>query len=276
MRGNELKLEEVKRIALDILAYVDAICQVNNLRYSIYYGTLLGAVRHQGFIPWDDDIDIVMPRNDYQKLLNILEKDERYLLLDQQTRQNYRYTFAKVVDTTTKAKSTQYFGSEDIDYGVFIDIFPMDGVPEEKSEKNKFWQECESYRKKMLDTMGFAYARSNSLFKSIGKLILRYPYHRKLKQQGNYNYWRGKYEKSANRYNFDESKYCGFMETVNNDWGVFPVSWFDEFETIIFEGIKVRTIRAKEEFLSTRYGDYMRLPSKNEQITHHPYKFYYK
>lgn len=276
MSSGELKLEEIKRIALDILVYVDSVCQKNHLRYSIYYGTLLGAVRHQGFIPWDDDIDIVMPRNDYQSLLNILKKDSHYLLLDNQTRPNYRYTFAKVVDTTTKGKSSQFFGSEDLDYGVFIDIFPMDGVPEEKVERDNFWRECETYRENMLDTMGLAYARANSLVKSIGKLILRYPHHRKLSREGDYYYWRDKYEQSASRYNFDDSKYCGFMETVNNKWGVFPVAWFEEFENINFEGIQVRTIKAKEEFLSTRYGEYMQLPPEEEQITHHPYKFFYK
>lgn len=276
MGKKEMSLKEVKQTALSILSYIDNICGEHQLRYSIYYGTLLGAVRHEGFIPWDDDIDIVMPRNDYQIFLNIIRNDDRYLLLDYKSRPNYRYTFTKIVDPNTRARSLQYFSEEDSEYGVFIDIFPMDGVPENKVERQKFWQECETYRKNMLDTMGLAYARSNSLLKSIGKLILRYPYHRKLKQQGDCNYWRNKYEQSAERYNFDESKYCGFMETVNNDWGVFPVEWFDEYETITFESVQVKTIKDKEEFLITRYGDYMRLPSKKDRVTHHPYKFYYK
>lgn len=95
----KLSLDQVKETALQLLIYVDRICEENDLKYSLYYGTLLGAVRHKGFIPWDDDIDIVMLRPDYDKLLSILAKDETYLLLDQSTRPDYRYTFAKLVDS---------------------------------------------------------------------------------------------------------------------------------------------------------------------------------
>lgn len=272
----ELALEEIKERALKILIYVHDLCEENHLRYSIYYGTLLGAVRHGGYIPWDDDIDIVMPRNDYDSLINILKNREDYLLLDYQTREHCRYTFAKVVDKETRAKSSQYFGSEDPNFGVFIDIFPLDGVPVNASERLSFWKECETYRLNMLDTLQCSYARSYSLMKGLVKLIARYPRHQKLLSQGNDHFWRERYEDIARRYKFDESKYCGFLETMNNDWGLFPVQWFDEFELINFEGAQVRTISAKKAFLETRYGNYMELPPEKDRITHHPYKFYLK
>lgn len=119
----KLSLDQVKETALQLLIYVDRICEENDLKYSLYYGTLLGAVRHKGFIPWDDDIDIVMLRPDYDKLLSILAKDETYLLLDQSTRPDYRYTFAKLVDSNTYLESTQFYSGEDPELGVFLNIF---------------------------------------------------------------------------------------------------------------------------------------------------------
>lgn len=272
----ELKLDEIKEKALEILMYIHDICEKNQLRYSIYYGTLLGAVRHGGYIPWDDDIDIVMPRNDYDRLIDILKKKDEYLLLDHQTREHCRYTFAKLVDKNTLAKSSQHFGGEDPDFGVFIDIFPLDGVPEDTSERLSFWKECETYRLNILDTLGYTYARSYSIVKSLGKLVVRYPYHKHLLKQGDDVFWRERYETVARRYPFNESKSCGFLETMNHDWGLFPVEWFDEFELVNFEGMQVRSIKAKEAFLKTRYGNYMELPPEKDRVTHHPYKFYAK
>lgn len=272
----ELTIKEVQERSLDILSYIDEVCRKNQLKYSIFYGSLIGLERHSGFIPWDDDIDIVMLRTDYDNLIEILSKDSKFKLLSFETTDNYRYPFAKLVDTSTTIQSKQFFGYEDLDFGVFVDIFPIDGIPDSKSEQEKFQLECETYRLNMMDTLGFAYARSYSLLKSIGKLIVRFPHHIKLKKIGNDEFWRSKYYEASKRYKIRDSKYCGYLEFININWGVFPVEWFKEYEDIEFEGRKYLAIKDRKKFLKLRYGDYMVMPPVNERVTHHPYAFYLK
>lgn len=274
----ELNMEQVQKNATEILLYVDEICRENNLNYSIYYGSLIGVERHSGFIPWDDDIDIVMLRPDYNKLLTILaqKKDSVFKLLSFETRDTFRYPFAKVVDSRTTVKTKQYCGVEDPDLGVFLDIFPIDGIPDSQKAQAELQTVCENYRLNMMDTLGKGYARSYSLVKSIIKGIVRYPHHRKLLSAGSASFWRDKYQEAAQQYDAVQSSYCGYMEFINREWGVFPTAWFTEFEDVDFEGHKVMAIKERKKFLTLRYGDYMQLPPVEERVTHHPYIFYRK
>ena len=135
-----INVEELKQVQLDILKFVDEYCKKNNLKYYLAYGTLLGAVRHKGYIPWDDDIDLLMFREDYEKFVTSF-KDERYKVFATEVNAKYPYPFAKVGDTTT------YFEEEikDVmDTGVNIDIFPLDYLPEDKvksvTKKRNFLQ----------------------------------------------------------------------------------------------------------------------------------------
>ncbi|MBO0454298.1 MULTISPECIES: LicD family protein [Enterococcus] len=272
----ELTIEEIQKISTKILLYIDEVCRENNLKYSIFYGSLIGVERHKGFIPWDDDIDIVMRRRDYNQLIDILSKKTEYLLLSGKTRKNYRYTFAKLVDKHTYAKTKQLFSGEDKDFGVFVDIFPIDGIPSSSEERELFQEKCESFRLNMMDTIGLSYARSYSKWKAIIKLIVRFPHRRTLMKIGNYDYWRNMYEIETVQYPLEKSEYCGFLEWIHINWGVFPVKWFEEYEDVLFEGHKIMAIKQRDSFLKLRYGNYMCLPPENERFTHHPYKFYLK
>jgi len=278
MGSGELKLEEIKKVALNILVYVDDICQRNNLRYSIYYGTLLGAVRHKGFIPWDDDIDIVLPRPDYDKLLEILKNDSRYILASSINKVPYRYTFSKLFDPKTRLVSKQVFDYEGEYAGVFIDIFPLDGVPDDRDEQQKFGIKMNTYKIGFMNTIGMMYARSYSYVRSAFKIILKYPFYRKISRQGNYEYWRTLYERESLKYPFDKSKYCGHLEYIENKNAIYPTEWFSEenFQLVDFEGHEISAIKNAESFLTKYYGDYMTLPPKENQISNHSYDFYWK
>ena len=272
----KLTLKEVQAKAVEILVYIDNICRSNNLHYTLFYGTLIGVERHKGFIPWDDDIDIVMPRPDYELLIKILKNDSNYQLLSFETRKHFRYPFAKLVDPNTVAHSKQYFGGEDKDLGVFVDILQIDGIPDTQKERNELRKITEQYRLNLMDTLGLSYARSFHLSKALIKLITRYPNHFKVKKVGNNQYWRDLYQTEAKKTPFGATKHCGYLEWIHIDWGVFPNEWFLEYEDVEFEGHKFMAIKNRKQFLTLRYGDYMEMPPVEERITHHPYDFYQK
>ena len=135
---DEQTLNKLKSKELDILIYFDQVCRNNNINYSLSYGTLLGAVRHKGFIPWDDDIDVIMTREEYSKLFAILKDntDENYFFQCHETDPNYFYGFAKIRLNNT------YFGEKmmknrNIHQGIYIDIFIADNLPRNKKQINK-------------------------------------------------------------------------------------------------------------------------------------------
>ena len=132
--GKQLTIEEVKKMNLDILSVVADFCEKNGLRYWLYYGTLIGAIRHNGYIPWDDDIDIAMPRPDYEKFLKTFNQTSGslYKVIEDRISIGYHTPFAKVHNPETIIESEF---SDEMAFGVFIDIFPFDGVKDEKQSK---------------------------------------------------------------------------------------------------------------------------------------------
>ena len=120
-----LSMDEIKSVELEILKYVHEFCEKNDIKYFINYGTLIGAVRHKGFIPWDDDIDICMFRKDYEKFIELFSKDEgKYKILSLESSDKYYNNFIKVIDSKTKIEDERNYKT--YDSGIFIDIFPMD------------------------------------------------------------------------------------------------------------------------------------------------------
>lgn len=138
-------IEDVWKVEQEILDVFHKVCVDNNLKYSIAYGTLLGAVRHKGFIPWDDDIDVIMPREDYEKLRTLWVKNapKKYIFQDYYTDKNYINNFAKIrKDKTAFVQSEK---EKDFNYhkGIFIDVFPADRVPNSSMSrkfKSCMWQ----------------------------------------------------------------------------------------------------------------------------------------
>lgn len=272
----KLTNEEIQKVSVDILVYIDKLCRENNIEYSIFYGSLIGVERHKGYIPWDDDLDIVLTRPNYVNLINLLKDQKEYILLSPENTANYRYTFAKLIDKNTTVISKQYYNSEDENMGVFVDIFPIDGFPSDLEERKKIGDLCELYRSNMLFSLNQSYAISRSWWKAKAKRVLYYPKYKKLLKQGDFNYWKEKYESLVTKYPFEEAEYCGYMEFIDIYWGVFPTEWFKHYEDVEFEGHTFRAIRDRKEFLSLRYDDYMQLPPESERVTHHPYDFYLK
>ena len=124
----EINVDEAKKRLVEIAKYLDELCQKNGLTMYMAAGTLLGAVRHKGFIPWDDDIDVFLTRPDYDRLIEICRADNggRYRLFAHELDENYLYTFAKMVDSDTLL--IEKGGDAGVEMGLYVDIFPLDGL----------------------------------------------------------------------------------------------------------------------------------------------------
>ena len=127
----ELSLEEVKKIGFDMLVKFDKICRENGIKYSLAYGTLLGAIRHKGFIPWDDDIDIMMSRNEYEKFLSVW-KDDEYKLLTLQKGSEFWPLFSRITNPLTHLVPKKI-----CNHGVWLAVIPYDNIPDDLAQRKR-------------------------------------------------------------------------------------------------------------------------------------------
>ena len=264
----ELNIKEIQQESLKILIFVDKLCNKLNLNYCIMFGTLIGAIRHNGFIPWDDDIDIVMPRKDYLILQNYFMEHKEELkpleFFSKDTREKYPYMIGRVCNTNFIMKSEI---EEDYGMGTFIDIYPMDGAG---NGKNTFY-----YRKsKLLSSM--YYMKSRTRFIPSEKWYLNIPKRIifSFVKLFSFEYLRKELESLVYKFDYDKSIYVAHMDCCTD--GIFLKKDFDETIYHDFEGYQVRIPKNYDSILRNLYGNYMELPPEEKRIGHHFYKIYKK
>lgn len=261
----EISDEELKKICLQILKRFDSICRENNLKYSITYGTLIGAIRHKGFIPWDDDIDVMMPREDYEKLLKLKYDDGEYEIRNYRYTKNYYYIFTKMIDKNTYIDE---YNRREKNMGIYIDIFPVDLINDDEKHLREKIKKNFKY-KKIVDIIGNKTIKKKSecSIKFIAKKIIKTlltPLKKLI----------FKYIESNVMSN--EGKYCKQLIYTSTTTDYFPVEFWDNIIEVNFENIKVKAFGDYDVYLRRGYGDYMNLPPKEEQVTHHNFKAYKK
>ena len=243
---------EIQKALADILKDVDSFCREKGIRYSLAYGTLIGAVRHKGFIPWDDDIDILMPRPDFERFVAEY-KGRRYKCLygTHDSEADFVNFFAKVHDPSTVSKE----GGKYYRFGLNIDIFPVDGKPSDP-EKHMAW---EKYLCKQTHRMRLRY---KPLFSSPLLAVVEAHIH-------SLDWWFNHCESLLKTYPFEDSDYCGAVSVVYNGCvEVFPRSMFEQYTELEFEGRKYKAFSQWDAFLRQQFGDYMQLPPEDKRKTH--------
>lgn len=261
----EITIDELKDIQLEILDYVDSFCQKHNIMYSLACGTLLGAIRHKGFIPWDDDIDIQMLRPDYEKFITLFKKEqhERFYI---QTKSDYvDIPYAKVSTNDTVLIEEH---SRNIT-GVNIDLFPIDGVKDLKDFNKRHKKVLRLYQ--WYSIKNFEYSRCPSLFAKL-KLAIK-----KLLLFGMSNTdIQTKIENIAQKYSIEECDYLFEMVAGRIYKNPFHKDAFTSTFNTPFEDKEYHALNGYDEYLKACYGDYMKLPPKEKQVTHHNFKAYWK
>ena len=205
----DISVEELKMIQLKILDSIDDFCKKNGMQYFLFSGTLIGAVRHKGYIPWDDDVDICMKRKDYDRFFSEFNQQRRDTLksISAETEKNYYLASGKVIDTATVIEEENNCA---MPIGVYVDIFPMDNLPSDDKKLKKLNHRIDIYRKMLI-----------------------------LKE-------------------------------------VFPCEDFAETAELEFEGKTYSVPKNYKHVLSNMYGDYMKLPPKEKQVSHHHFTAYWK
>lgn len=253
------ELSDIQRIEMDMLLEIDRICKKNNISYELDGGTLLGAVRHKGYIPWDDDIDIRMLRDDYDRFCEACKGDldtDRYFLQTYYTDEGYRFGYGKLVRKGTVFKRLHH---EMLNYkkGLFLDIMPCDNLPNNKIKKKIFNFECFVIRKASYSPIGAKYD-PNPFYRVVYGIISKLPH--VVIQKG--------FDSLAYRYNSQKTDLVRSVGWHDKKESLgYKRKWLDETCELEFEGHMFPAPADWDGYLRYLYGDdYMVLPSESERI----------
>ena len=257
-----LTLEECKDIQREILAVIDRFCKENQIRYSLCGGTLLGAVRHQGYIPWDDDIDIMMPRPDFDRFRSeFLEKG--YHVTDLAGRDDCVESFVKVCKDGTVMVDLN-FGREL--WGVNVDVFPIDGAPSEHLQEH--YSKLDSMRQKMFQICPYyksASKRRLPLFLKycLKRIVYFYP--------GSFRSLKKKVVDGQLAFPYEDATTVGPYYWVEKTRAFHPKAVYEDLILLPFEGRLYPCVRQYDRVLTGLFGDYMQLPPVEKRVSHHLY-----
>lgn len=258
-------MDEFKTCLLDILSWFHQICVENNLRYYLVEGTMLGAARHQGFIPWDDDIDVGMPREDYEKLkMNLGDKvhQNRFLLeTEDSIKPEYYYPFGKIYDVTTTLIENR---KSVVTRGVYIDIFPLDGLAQTEREANYRFRRI-GILHDILTSRVVVQRSGRKWYKNLAVKAFQalpsslFDEKRLLKQ----------ITELCKQKSFDECAYGGNLVSTYRAKEIMPISYYGTPTLYKFEHLNVYGVENYDAYLSHLYGAWRELPPDNMRVSAH-------
>lgn len=266
----KIEQDEQRKLQLKILERFIKICEKYNLRYSVSGGTLIGSLRHEGYIPWDDDIDVDMPREDYEKFIHLYKKHYNggeIKIIDRREEKLYHLNFAKLHDTKTILREKNVLDKYAMLYGIYIDIFPLDNVSGNKENRRKFLKK-NYYALKLItmnvydkDDIKHNSQRMRRLYNMAWRILKIVPI----------NLLTGIEEMRIKRYS-KENKGSGYLRELGFGTKDFECAFHEsDFSSYIkkkFEHLEVNVPVGYDRILRSEYGDYMQLPPEEERINH--------
>lgn len=257
----KLTLNEIQASELLLLIEFKRFCQDKGLSYSLAGGTLLGAIRHRGFIPWDDDIDVCMPRPDYERFVKSFKSDKEHIEILSDSMGTFNSPFAKIIDISTCIESK--YSKNSFNSHLWIDIFPIDGLPE-STEKTVDIYRWENFYRRMLVLTDAQLGEGKTFIRRYGKYILI-----PIARMYGAKRCSKKMRDIALTIPYETAEYVGIVT-----WGLYGVGErmkkkeFLQKVTVTFEGEEFSAFSCWDSYLQGIYGDYMQLPPIEKRKTH--------
>lgn len=262
-----LTLEDRKKVSIDILVHFIDYCEKHNLTYCLAYGTLIGAIRHQGFIPWDDDIDVFMPREDYERFLKEYTPTLEFDVVSCWNNRTYHLPYAKVI-----SKNTGELFENDIisTVGIGIDLFPLENLSVDDGRTSKVVDDCVNlYRNIIVQCMYYRQKPQKGIKNNLQHCLGDFLY-----KSGLLNCVARKIDNICKNNQVVNSEYVGSVLGIERvqDLQVYKKTAF-ESEKKIFENLYCVVPRGYDTILTSYYGDYMKLPPVEKQQSTHSNSF---
>lgn len=268
----EVTLEEQKKLMLDLLIDFDSFCRSHHLRYYLTGGTLLGAVRHHGYIPWDDDIDVGLPRYDYEQFCRLYNKEKTnadYVFLSYHDEPQLYVSSGKLYDSRTVMEEA---ADSPVKIGVYLDVFPLDNIGSTKEEAEQFTTEALKYRKRLTVRTWKVNVKGRPLYKDAAVALIKLgstkkPVSQLVREQDAF---------CSQKMSEELSPFVGYVCAAMKQ-EILQGKWFEKTVSMPFEGHEMQIPQNYKEVLTVFYGsDYMQLPPEEKRISHHSYKVGYK
>ena len=256
-------LRKLQLTQLEMLKLVDQMCRKSDIKYSLFAGTLLGAVRHKGYIPWDDDLDICMAREEYNRFIHIWQQapPKGYLLQNKENSPGFTQTFTKIrKEHTTFLETENEIGR--YHNGIFIDVFPVDRIPSGRFARYLFFWRCLLYQ---LFTREYVPKKNGHLMQYGSRVLL---FLTSIPQRAHI---RERLLTKITSYNNNQSFNTTTIETFESIKHSYPPDMMEHFTNLPFEDSSFMCCASWEQQLQEHFGDYMQFPPKEEQTwAHHP------
>lgn len=272
MRMKQLTMDEIKSVSLDVLQEFHDFCEANNLRYTLAFGTLIGVVRHKGYIPWDDDIDVLMPRPDYELFFRLYENSDDFAAINHE-HGNAMIAFGRLCDMKRTYVDSSIVPWVNCKTGVWIDIFPLDGSENDlvslQGRIAKLKHKWQMGLSKRLSLRSFS--QCTSISEKVRLLLKKMMYWGK-----NIDKLVDEHILECRKYDWETSMYVGhFSHLGNKIKHLWPKEDFEEYLSKEFEGRKFHVCSGYDRHLRLLFGDYMKFPPAEQRVPHHGFNKYY-